>query len=211
MYACGPTVYARAHIGNFRTYVCLDVLRRTLKYVCGLRGAPGGQLHRRRRQDDRRRAGGRRAASRVHRAVDSRVPRRRGAAGDRGAGGDAARHRRGEPARDGRHDSRARAQRPHLSARRLDLFPDRDASRSTAGWRRLDREGMQDGASVDVDEYSKDDPRDFVLWKGDASGRAVVGLRHRPRPSRAGTSSARRWRCGCSASRRSTSTPAAST
>ena len=35
MYACGPTVYARAHIGNFRTYVCLDVLRRTLKYVSG--------------------------------------------------------------------------------------------------------------------------------------------------------------------------------
>jgi len=35
MYACGPTVYARAHIGNFRTFVCVDVLRRTLKYVCG--------------------------------------------------------------------------------------------------------------------------------------------------------------------------------
>ena len=35
LYACGPTVYARAHIGNFRTFVCLDVLRRTLKYVCG--------------------------------------------------------------------------------------------------------------------------------------------------------------------------------
>ena len=35
LYGCGPTVYARAHIGNFRTYVCLDVLRRTLKYVCG--------------------------------------------------------------------------------------------------------------------------------------------------------------------------------
>src|SRR5258705_12089466 len=35
MYGCGPTVYARAHIGNFRTYVCLDVLRRTLKYLCG--------------------------------------------------------------------------------------------------------------------------------------------------------------------------------
>ena len=34
MYACGPTVYARAHIGNFRTFVGLDVLRRTLKYVC---------------------------------------------------------------------------------------------------------------------------------------------------------------------------------
>src|SRR5947208_9022193 len=35
MYACGPTVYARAHIGNFRTFVCVDVLRRTLRYLCG--------------------------------------------------------------------------------------------------------------------------------------------------------------------------------
>ena len=35
MYACGLTVYARGHIGNFRTFVCLDVLRRTLKYVAG--------------------------------------------------------------------------------------------------------------------------------------------------------------------------------
>ena len=35
MYACGPTVYARAHIGNFRTFVCVDVLRRTLKHLCG--------------------------------------------------------------------------------------------------------------------------------------------------------------------------------
>src|SRR5688572_4489439 len=35
MYACGLTVYARGHIGNFRTFVCVDVLRRTLKYVCG--------------------------------------------------------------------------------------------------------------------------------------------------------------------------------
>ena len=30
MYACGPTVYARAHIGNFRYFVCVDVLRREL-------------------------------------------------------------------------------------------------------------------------------------------------------------------------------------
>jgi cysteinyl-tRNA synthetase len=30
MYACGLTVYNRGHIGNFRTFVCLDVLRRTL-------------------------------------------------------------------------------------------------------------------------------------------------------------------------------------
>ena len=35
MYACGLTVYARGHIGNFRTFVWLDVLRRALKYVEG--------------------------------------------------------------------------------------------------------------------------------------------------------------------------------
>ncbi|MBS4171505.1 Cysteine--tRNA ligase [Neochlamydia sp. AcF95] len=32
MYTCGPTVYNFAHIGNFRTYIFEDVLRRTLKF-----------------------------------------------------------------------------------------------------------------------------------------------------------------------------------
>jgi len=32
MYSCGPTVYDFAHIGNFRAYVCVDVLKRYLKY-----------------------------------------------------------------------------------------------------------------------------------------------------------------------------------
>lgn len=32
MYTCGPTIYDYAHIGNFRTYVFEDLLRRTLKY-----------------------------------------------------------------------------------------------------------------------------------------------------------------------------------
>src|SRR5918993_4348053 len=35
MYACGLTVYSRGHIGNFRTFVAIDVLRRTLKYLMG--------------------------------------------------------------------------------------------------------------------------------------------------------------------------------
>ena len=33
LYACGPTVYDYAHIGNFRTYTLTDFLLRTLKYV----------------------------------------------------------------------------------------------------------------------------------------------------------------------------------
>jgi cysteinyl-tRNA synthetase len=36
MYACGPTVYGPAHIGNFRANVCWDVVRRVLE-LAGLR------------------------------------------------------------------------------------------------------------------------------------------------------------------------------
>ncbi len=32
LYSCGPTVYNYAHIGNLRTYVFMDILRRVLKY-----------------------------------------------------------------------------------------------------------------------------------------------------------------------------------
>src|SRR3989338_6894419 len=32
IYSCGPTVYDFAHIGNFRAYVCVDILKRYLKY-----------------------------------------------------------------------------------------------------------------------------------------------------------------------------------
>src|ERR1700753_1347739 len=36
MYACGPTVYDYGHIGNFRTFLQVDVLRRVL-HVEGIR------------------------------------------------------------------------------------------------------------------------------------------------------------------------------
>ena len=32
MYSCGPTVYNYAHIGNLRTYVFMDILRRALEH-----------------------------------------------------------------------------------------------------------------------------------------------------------------------------------
>ncbi|MCX6706989.1 MAG: cysteine--tRNA ligase, partial [Candidatus Woesearchaeota archaeon] len=32
IYSCGPTVYDYAHIGNFRAYICSDVLVRYLEY-----------------------------------------------------------------------------------------------------------------------------------------------------------------------------------
>jgi len=33
LYTCGPTVYSYAHIGNLRTYIFEDILRRTLEYA----------------------------------------------------------------------------------------------------------------------------------------------------------------------------------
>ncbi|MCM1569925.1 MAG: cysteine--tRNA ligase [Roseburia sp.] len=33
MYTCGPTVYHYAHIGNLRSYICEDVLEKTLRYI----------------------------------------------------------------------------------------------------------------------------------------------------------------------------------
>ena len=47
MYACGLTVYNYAHVGNLRTFIFEDVLRRTLR-VRRLRGAPRDERHRRR-------------------------------------------------------------------------------------------------------------------------------------------------------------------
>jgi len=33
LYSCGPTVYQSAHIGNLKTYLFVDILKRTLEYV----------------------------------------------------------------------------------------------------------------------------------------------------------------------------------
>jgi cysteinyl-tRNA synthetase len=33
MYSCGLTVYNRGHVGNYRTMVATDVLRRTLRHL----------------------------------------------------------------------------------------------------------------------------------------------------------------------------------
>ena len=170
MYACGPTVYARGHIGNFRTFVCVDVLRRTLKYLCGHEVQRRRQLHRRRRQDDRRRAKAGHAAARLHRPVDSR----RSATTRRASGIEPP-----EETPRATDEANLRAMGDMILAlernghtyRRDGSIYFKIASLPTYGrLARLDHEGMKAGASVDVDEYSKDDARDFVLWKATKPG-----------------------------------------
>ncbi|OFW38672.1 MAG: cysteine--tRNA ligase [Acidobacteria bacterium RIFCSPLOWO2_12_FULL_67_14] len=168
-YACGPTVYARAHIGNFRTFVCLDVLRRTLKYVCGhqLR-----QVVNYTDVDDKTIAGAQQAAVGLREYTDPWIEVFRADAKLLGMETPEA-----TPRATDEENLRAMGgvilalERNGHTYRRDGSIYFRIASFPEYGrLARLDPEGMQEGASVDVDEYSKDNPRDFVLWKGARPG-----------------------------------------
>jgi cysteinyl-tRNA synthetase len=169
MYVCGPTVYARAHIGNFRTYVCVDVLRRTLAHVCGytLREAINYTD-----VDDKTIAGAQQAGVPLREYTERWIAAFREDAAQLGI-------ETPEETPRATDEANLRAmtgmilaleQNGHTYRRdgsiyfRISTLPD------YGKLARLDREGMRDGASVDVDEYTKDDPRDFVLWKGARAG-----------------------------------------
>jgi cysteinyl-tRNA synthetase len=164
MYACGLTVYARGHIGNFRTFVCLDVLRRTLKYVCGhqVRGVINYTD-----VDDKTIAGAASVGIPLREYTDQWIQAFRDDAATLGL----------EPAEEtprATDEVNLRAMSEMVLAlehnghtyRRDGSIYFKIASLPTYGrLARLDHEGMKPGVSVDVDEYSKDDARDFVLWK----------------------------------------------
>ena len=166
MYTCGLTVYARGHIGNFRTFICVDVLRRTLKYLLGYRVQ---QVMNFTDVDDRTIIGAQKAGMDLRAYTDQYIAGvSRGRAGARPR----SRSRRTPRATDEANlramadlDPRARAERPHLRQRRLDLLQDLDACPVTGGWRGSITTGMKPGARVDSDNYAKEDARDFVLWK----------------------------------------------
>ena len=117
MYACGPTVYRYAHLGNLRSFMLYDLIRRALELE-GFEVDRGDEHHRRRAHDRRVLRRGRRQ--------DAARDRGRGAhpAGDRRevhGGGvrrrDGARHpaRRPLPEGDRAHPGDAR---PHRDAHR---------------------------------------------------------------------------------------------
>ena len=47
LYTCGPTVYNPAHLGNFRTFLFEDLMRRALR-LRGWKGRAGDEPDRRR-------------------------------------------------------------------------------------------------------------------------------------------------------------------
>ena len=188
MYTCGPTVYDFAHIGNFRTFTFVDLLRKCLR-------ANGFQLNHVMNITD----------------VDDKIIRNAAALGV-SIGKYTARFEQAffedlEALRVERPEQIARATE-HISRMveliqklaeagaayqtedgswyfRLAAFPD------YGKLSKKDLSGMEDGARVDLDEYEKDSARDFALWKaakpGETSWETAIG---RGRPG---------WHIECSA------------
>src|SRR6516225_2038750 len=176
MYACGPTVYDYGHIGNFRTFLQIDVLRRFLKLT-------GVTIRHVMNITD----------------VDDKIIRNSAAAGIPIAEYtpkyveaffedlDALRVERPE------HIARATEHIPKMVELIEKLAAAGAAYKTEDGsWyfrlsafpeygklSKKDLSGMEDGARVDVDEYEKDSARDFALWKavkpGETSWDTAIG------------------------------------
>jgi cysteinyl-tRNA synthetase len=169
MYTCGLTVYARGHIGNFRTFVCVDVLRRTLKYLQGYR------MHHVMNftdVDDRTIAGAQKAGMPLREYTDQFIAAFRDDARALGL-------EEVEETPRATDELNLRAMGDLVTA--LDRSGHTYRSDGSVYFKistlpaygclaRLDHEGMKPGARVDTDNYAKEDARDFVLWKASKEG-----------------------------------------
>jgi cysteinyl-tRNA synthetase len=163
IYTCGPTVYDRAHIGNFRTFVWEDLLRRWLK-ACGYEVE---QVMNVTDVDDKT----------IRAAVERGVPL---AEVTRPVERQFFEDWETLGLEEAEHFPRATDHVEHMIdlVDRLEhagLTYERDGSIYFAigrleGYGRLvglDAEGLvAAGRAAGDEEYTKDDPRDFVLWKG---------------------------------------------
>jgi len=175
MYACGPTVYDYGHIGNFRTFIAVDMLQRylrqsgyKLRYVMNITDLDDKII---------------RNAARDGVSVQHYTAKYQKAFLE-----DSAMIEIEQP-----HFVRATENIPQM-AEFVEKLVEKDAAYRTedgsyyfriASFPRYgklskkDFSEMRDGARVDVDEYDKDSARDFALWKapkpGEASWDASVG------------------------------------
>jgi cysteinyl-tRNA synthetase len=169
MYTCGLTVYARGHIGNFRTFVSLDVLRRALRHQEGyaMRHAVNFTD-----VDDKTIAASQAAGVSLREYTDRFITAFLEDSAAMGL----------EPVEE---NPRA-TDEPNLRAM-VEMIQQLEARGHTyrsgdsiyfriatlPGYgklARLDHDGIQAGARVDSDSYAKQDARDFVLWKGTKPG-----------------------------------------
>ena len=162
IYTCGPTVHDYAHIGNLRTFLFEDLLRRVL----GARGYAVTQVMNLTDVDDKI----------IAKARERGVPIAEYTAAYEVAFFEDLRTLRIEPAE---HYPRATdhigamvdlverlRERGHTYAAEDGSIYFRIASFPEYGkLSRVDLSGMLDGARVASDEYDKENPKDFALWK----------------------------------------------
>ncbi|MBI5058551.1 cysteine--tRNA ligase [candidate division KSB1 bacterium] len=162
MYTCGPTVYNRAHIGNFRTFMFSDLVRRYLRY----RGYEVTWVMNFTDIDDRTITGSQKEGIPMREFTERYTK---------------IFHEDRETLGIERADIYPKATEhiPEM-VRIVEQLKAKGLAYQTDGsWyfkvtafpdygklARLDVEGLQQGERVAGDEYAKHDPRDFALWKG---------------------------------------------
>jgi cysteinyl-tRNA synthetase len=166
MYTCGLTVYARGHIGNFRTFVALDVLRRALQAD----GYTVQQVRNYTDVDDRTIAESLKAAQPLREYTQQFVEafEKDSAALGLETVEFAPRATDHIAAMAGMIQALERNGHTYTSDGsiyfKIATFPE------YGKLARLDHGGIKSGARVDSDKYDKEDARDFVLWKGARPG-----------------------------------------
>jgi cysteinyl-tRNA synthetase len=166
IYTCGPTVYDFAHIGNFRTFMFQDVLRRFLR----VRGYKVFQVMNLTDVDDRIIANAAAAGKSIRDYTDQYIKAFEEDCLALGL------EKPEELARATDHIEDMVALIERLEGKtftypvegsiyyRIAKFP------AYGKLSKIDVSGMQSGVRVDVDQYEKEDARDFALWKAPKPG-----------------------------------------
>ena len=164
MYTCGLTVYARGHIGNFRTFICVDVLRRTLKYLLGYEMR---QVMNFTDVDDRTIIGAQKAGMDLRSYTEQYIQAFREDAEALGLEQVEENPRATDQANIDAMAGVVRAleKNGHTYVSDGSIYFKISTLPAYGKLARLDHEGMKPGARVDTDSYAKEDARDFVLWK----------------------------------------------
>ena len=164
MYSCGLTVYSRGHIGNFRTFVAVDLLRRTLKY---LQGYKVNQVMNFTDVDDRTIAGSQKAGMPLREYTNQYIEEFLEDTRALGLEEVEERPRATDPANLDAMGQLVKALEANGHTYQVDGSTYFKISTLPQYGRlaRLDHDGLKAGARVDADNYDKDNARDFVLWK----------------------------------------------
>jgi cysteinyl-tRNA synthetase len=169
MYTCGLTVYARGHIGNFRTFTVQDLLRRTLRHQEGY-----AMRHVRNFTDvdDKTIKGSIEAGKPLAEYTQQWID----------AFEEDARAMGLEPVEESPRATEnanlqamsdmilALKERGHTYESDGSIYFKISTLPDYGKLAHLDHEGIQVGARIDADTYAKDDARDFVLWKATKEG-----------------------------------------